>query len=77
MTLYVCGHRNPDADSILSAVATAELCRLTGHAAVACRAGSVPADAAWVLKHFGFDFPQLLEDARLSLQEIQLSPPRS
>ncbi|WP_435052596.1 hypothetical protein, partial [Faecalibaculum rodentium] len=25
MTLYVCGHRNPDADSILSAVATAEL----------------------------------------------------
>ena len=40
MTLYVCGHRNPDADSILSAVATAELCRLTGHAAVACRAGS-------------------------------------
>ncbi|WP_435052799.1 hypothetical protein, partial [Faecalibaculum rodentium] len=40
-------------------------------------AGSVPADAAWVLKHFGFDFPQLLEDARLSLQEIQLSPPRS
>lgn len=77
MTLYVCGHRNPDADSILSAVATAELCRLTGHAAVACRAGSVPADAAWVLKHFGFDFPQLLEDARLSLQEIQLSPARS
>ena len=77
MTLYVCGHRNPDADSILAAVATAELCRRTGHEAVACRAGAVPAEAAWALKRFGFSQPALLEDARLSLREISLSSARS
>lgn len=72
--IYVCGHRNPDADSILSAVAVSELCRRRGHPAIACRAGSMPADASWLLERFGFETPRLLEDARLKLSETQLAP---
>ena len=36
-TLYVVGHRNPDTDSIASAIAYAELKRRLGHEAVPCR----------------------------------------
>ena len=54
MKTYVCGHRNPDVDSVMSAAALAELRRRTGTAdAEAICAGRVPDKAKWVFSHFG------------------------
>ena len=51
---YVCGHRNPDTDSVMSAYALADLRRRGGMADVeAICAGRVPQKARWVFDHFG------------------------
>lgn len=54
MKTYVCGHRNPDTDSVASAYALADLRRRTGMADVeAICAGRLPAKAKWVFDRFG------------------------
>ena len=54
MKTYVCGHRNPDTDSVMSAAALADLRRRTGLADVeAICAGRLPEKAKWVFAHFG------------------------
>ena len=53
MKTFVCGHRNPDVDSVMSAYALAELRRRTGVAtAEAICAGRLPPRAKWVFDHF-------------------------
>lgn len=53
MKTYVCGHRNPDTDSVMSAYALADLRRRTGMADVeAICAGRLPDKARWVFDHF-------------------------
>ena len=53
MTTFVCGHRNPDVDSVTSAYALADLGRRTGMGDVeAICAGRLPARAKWVFDHF-------------------------
>ena len=53
MKTFVCGHRNPDVDSVMSAYALADLRRRTGTADVeAICAGRLPERAKWVFDHF-------------------------
>ncbi len=62
-TTYVIGHRNPDTDSICSAIAYAELLRLQGRQGVypAC-AGNLNQQTEFVLEHFGQVPPKRLSD---------------
>lgn len=54
MKTYICGHRNPDTDSVASAYALADLRRRTGMKDVeAICAGRLPEKAKWVFEHFG------------------------
>ena len=54
MTTYVCGHRNPDVDSVTSAYALADLRRRTGmHDVEAICAGRLPARAVEVMAEVG------------------------
>ncbi len=54
MRTYVCGHRNPDVDSVASAYALADLRRRTGTPDIeAICAGRMPEKAAWMFAHFG------------------------
>lgn len=57
--VLVFGHRNPDNDSICSAVAYAHLKNLTDAAAVyvPARLGPVPAETQWVFDRFGVELP--------------------
>lgn len=53
MKTYICGHRNPDVDSVMSAYALADLRRRTGLGAVeALCAGRLPPKAKWVFDRF-------------------------
>ena len=53
MKIYVCGHRNPDTDSVMSAYALADLRRRTGPVDVeAICAGRLPEKSKWVFDHF-------------------------
>lgn len=61
--VYVVGHKNPDTDSICSAIAYAYLKKqVTGEEYVARRAGLINEETAYVLNRFGVDAPPLLQN---------------
>ena len=62
--ITVIGHKNPDTDSVCSAIAYAELKnRLEStDLYVPRRAGAINAETRFVLKHFKVDVPELVED---------------
>lgn len=71
--VYVVGHRNPDTDSICSAIAYAYVKKQLGaENVVAARAGAVNPETQYVLKHFGVEEPLLIEDLYPRLKDISL-----
>lgn len=70
---YVVGHKNPDTDSICSAIAYAELKRkVTGDEYVAKRAGQINEETHYVLKRFGVDTPGLLQNVKLQVKDMDI-----
>ena len=71
-TIYVTGHRNPDMDSIASAIGYAELRgRLDlENAYVPVRLGEVNAQARWALARSGAPEPELLRHVRLRAKDV-------
>ena len=60
--LYVIGHRNPDTDSICSAIGYAHLKKALGEEAIPARAGKMNSETRFVLERFGVDSPLLIPD---------------
>jgi len=74
MKTFVCGHRNPDVDSVVSAYALADLRRRTGEEDVeAICAGRMPAKAQWVFDHFGIKPIRSVRDVYLRVRHL-MSP---
>ena len=71
--IIVVGHRNPDTDSICSAISYARLKQaLTGNEHVACRAGAVNPETQYVLEKFNIPVPELIEDVRTQVKDIEI-----
>ncbi len=70
--IYVTGHRNPDTDSIASAIGYAELKRQLdpGCEYVPVRLGAVNAQTAWALRRSGAPAPDLMEHVRLRVRDV-------
>ena len=69
----VIGHRNPDTDSICSAVCYANLKRaVTGEEYIPARAGHVNGETRFVLDYFGMEEPALVEDVRTQVTDIEI-----
>ena len=60
MTVYVFGHKNPDSDSIVSAIAGAELLRARGIDAIACKQGDINPESKFILEKFGLEIPETI-----------------
>jgi len=61
--IYVVGHRNPDSDSICSAIGYAQLRRMQGLTqVVAARAGNINRQTEFALEYFAVPQPELLTD---------------
>jgi manganese-dependent inorganic pyrophosphatase len=74
-TIYVLGHKNPDSDSICSAVGYAALLQAQGNPnAVAARQGDLRVEAAYILERFGMSAPELLTDVRPRAADVMTSP---
>ncbi|MBU2512935.1 manganese-dependent inorganic pyrophosphatase [bacterium] len=63
MPVYVVGHKNPDTDSVTSAIAYAHLKKAMGMDAVAASQGDLNPETKMVLDKFGFSAPAQLTDA--------------
>ena len=69
----VIGHRNPDTDSICSAICYANLKHaVTGDEYVPARAGHVNSETQYVLEFFGVEEPKLVEDVRTQVKDIEI-----
>lgn len=69
--VYVIGHKNPDTDSICSAIAYAQLKKkLTGREYVAKRAGQINEETQFVLKRFGVAAPAYISDVRTQVKDV-------
>jgi len=60
MAALVIGHMNPDTDSIVSAIAYADLASKTGTEAKAVAQGEVTPESAFVLDKFGLSAPEVV-----------------
>src|SRR5947199_10445418 len=74
-TIYVTGHRNPDADSIASAIGYAELKgRLdTRHSYVPVRLGDCNAQTRWLLDRSGAPHPRFLPHVMVRACDVMKS----
>ena len=69
----VVGHRNPDTDSICSAICYANLKhKLTGQEYEPCRAGSVNPETEFVLDYFNMNAPRLIENVKTQVKDIEI-----
>lgn len=71
--IYVVGHKNPDTDSVCSAIAYAQLrTHLTGEKHNARRAGQLNEETQYVLDYFNVKAPALLTDLRVQVKDVAL-----
>jgi manganese-dependent inorganic pyrophosphatase len=59
MSAIVVGHKNPDTDSVVSAIAAADLMSKRGITASPFAQGKIAPETAFVLEHFGFNAPEI------------------
>ncbi|MEA1914197.1 MAG: manganese-dependent inorganic pyrophosphatase [Campylobacterota bacterium] len=59
MALYTCGHKIPDSDSIISAIAMAYLKNSLGVETIAVRQGDINPESQYILDKFDLEAPQL------------------
>lgn len=68
----VIGHKNPDTDSICSAICYADLKhKLTGEEYIPCRAGELNSETAFVMETFGVEAPKLIESLEPRVSDVQ------
>ena len=72
--IYIIGHKNPDTDSICSAIAYADLKnRLNkGNKYAAKRAGQINEETEYVLKRFGVEAPGYLSDVGTQVKDMEI-----
>ncbi|MDD6021944.1 MAG: putative manganese-dependent inorganic diphosphatase [Acutalibacteraceae bacterium] len=77
--VYIVGHRNPDTDSICSAIAYADLKNRDGgsYHYTPTRAGQISSETEFVLDYFGMEQPLYLNNlgTRVKEMEIRHTPP--
>ena len=74
--IYVTGHRNPDTDSIVSAMAYAALRNATGERQyTAARLGHISDETRLILNRFNFDPPMLIQSMRTQVLDLDYDVP--
>ena len=69
--VYVSGHRNPDTDSICSAIAYSYLLNATNkYNAIPVRLGEINRETEYVLNRFGVEHPVLLKTVKQKVEDL-------
>ena len=75
---YITGHRNPDTDSICSAIAVeylANAIKTSDKAYKAIAPGEISPETEFILQHFGIDKPEQKKDVSLTVREAMTEKP--
>lgn len=72
-TVYITGHKKPDTDSIMSAIAYADLKnRLGEYDAIPIRLGKLSQESRFVLEYFGVRPPEIKETMKLTVGDLNI-----
>ena len=73
-TVYILGHKNPDTDSICSAIAYASIRNKIskGERYIARRAGQINEETEYVLKRFGFSQPGYMPNVGTQVKDMEI-----
>lgn len=70
-TVYITGHKNPDTDSICSALAYAEYKNASGEInAIPVRLGEINRETKFILEYFELEAPMLIETVKQSVEDL-------
>jgi manganese-dependent inorganic pyrophosphatase len=71
--IYITGHKNPDTDSICSAIAYAEFKNKTGNVpAEPIRLGELNRETQFILDYFKVDSPKLIETVKTQVSDLNI-----
>ncbi len=72
--VYIIGHKNPDTDSICSAIAYADLKTRTTHGVqfIPKRAGRINKETEFVLDYFGVEAPEFVLDVGVQVRDLEI-----
>ena len=71
--IIVIGHKNPDTDSICSAICYADLkSKITNETYIAKRAGHLNEETQYVLKKYDIKVPEYIKDVRPQVSDIEI-----
>jgi len=71
--IYITGHKNPDTDSICSAIAYAEFKNKTGKIpAIPIRLGETNCETQFILKYFNVDEPELITTVKTQISDLDI-----
>lgn len=71
--IYIIGHKNPDTDSICSAIAYTELKnKISSKEHYARRAGQINEETQYVLNYFGVEAPSYMSDVGTQIKDIEI-----
>ena len=71
--VYIIGHKNPDTDSICSAIAYTELKNtIHGGGFYAARAGQINLETQYILNYFHTPAPQYIGDVMTEVRDIEI-----
>lgn len=70
--IYVLGHKNPDSDSICSAISYAYLKNTQENIYVAGRCGELNNETKFILEYFGIEEPEYVETVRTQIKDIDI-----
>lgn len=70
--ILITGHRNPDSDSIVAALAYADLKKQLGFNVLPIRLGNVNAETSYILNRFNIEPPKLMHQLETEIKDISI-----
>ena len=71
MPALVFGHKNPDTDSVCSAIALANLKNMLGYKATPYVLGEIRKEAQYILNHFNVEYPEVLNNVKIQVKDLK------
>lgn len=75
--IYIFGHKNPDTDSVMSAIALSNLKNRLGYSTIPCVLGSINKESKYVLEYFNIDEPILLNNVKTQIKDLNYDKVKS
>ncbi|KXG75577.1 putative manganese-dependent inorganic diphosphatase [Thermotalea metallivorans] len=70
MSILIFGHKNPDTDSVASAIAFSYLKNQLGYDTIPCILGNLNKESKFVLGYFGVQLPSLIKNVKIQLKDL-------